>query len=228
MSCDGIAIGAPLAGDRMLFEDIISTDASICASGASGMCTAIWSPSKSALNAVQTSGWIRIALPSTSTGSNAWMPTLHRLGIQAMQRRRAIEEHRMLANHFLEHVPHLGTLQLHHLLRLLDRLDQAALFELVVDERLEQLERHLLRQPALMQLQLGSDDDDGAAGVVDALAEQGLAEPALLALDRVRERLERPVIGAAQHAAAAAVVEERVHGFLDHALLVADDYVRRF
>ncbi len=74
MSCDGIAIGAPLAGDRMLFEDIISTDASICASGASGMCTAIWSPSKSALNAVQTSGWIRIALPSTSTGSNAWMP----------------------------------------------------------------------------------------------------------------------------------------------------------
>jgi hypothetical protein len=55
----------------MLFEDIISTDASICASGASGMWTAIWSPSKSALNAVQTSGWIRIALPSTSTGSKA-------------------------------------------------------------------------------------------------------------------------------------------------------------
>ncbi len=74
MSCDGIAIGAPLAGERMLFDDIISTDASICASGDSGMCTAIWSPSKSALNAVQTSGWIRIALPSTSTGSNAWMP----------------------------------------------------------------------------------------------------------------------------------------------------------
>ena len=74
MSCDGIAIGAPLAGDRMLFDDIISTEASICASGDSGMCTAIWSPSKSALNAVQTSGWIRIALPSTSTGSNAWMP----------------------------------------------------------------------------------------------------------------------------------------------------------
>ena len=32
---------------------------------------AIWSPSKSALNAVQTSGCILIALPSTNTGSKA-------------------------------------------------------------------------------------------------------------------------------------------------------------
>ena len=71
MSCEGTVIGAPLAGDRMLFDDIIRTEASIWASGASGTWTAIWSPSKSALNAVQTRGWIRIALPSTSTGSNA-------------------------------------------------------------------------------------------------------------------------------------------------------------
>jgi hypothetical protein len=80
MSCDGTAIGAPLAGDMMLFDDIISTDASICASGDSGMCTAIWSPSKSALNAVQTSGWMRIAFPSTRTGSNAWMPSRWSVG----------------------------------------------------------------------------------------------------------------------------------------------------
>ena len=66
---------APLAGDRMLLVDIISTRASICASSDSGTCTAIWSPSKSALKAVQTSGWSRIALPSMSTGSKAWMPS---------------------------------------------------------------------------------------------------------------------------------------------------------
>ena len=105
--------------------------------------------------------------------------------------------------------------------------DEAALFELVVDERLEQLERHLLRQPALVQLQLGTDDDDRTAGVVDALAEQVLTEPALLALQRIGQRLQRPVVGAAQHAAAAAVVEQRVHRFLEHALFVADDDVRR-
>ncbi len=74
MSCDGTMIGLPLAGDRMLLVDIIRTRASSCASRLKGTCTAIWSPSKSALNAEQTSGWSWIALPSISTGSNAWMP----------------------------------------------------------------------------------------------------------------------------------------------------------
>ena len=49
--------------------------ASAWASADSGRWTAIWSPSKSALNAWQTSGCTWIALPSTSTGSKAWMPS---------------------------------------------------------------------------------------------------------------------------------------------------------
>jgi hypothetical protein len=73
-SCDGTMIGSPLAGDRMLFDDSINARASSWASSDSGTWTAIWSPSKSALNAVQTSGCSWIALPSISTGSNAWMP----------------------------------------------------------------------------------------------------------------------------------------------------------
>ena len=96
-------------------EDVVRATASaplasICASGDSGTCTAIWSPSKSALNAVQTSGWILIALPSTSTGSKAWMP-------EAVERRRAVQQHRVLADDLLEDVPHLGPLLLDHLLR---------------------------------------------------------------------------------------------------------------
>ncbi len=67
-------IGSPLAGERMLLVDIISARASSWASRVSGTCTAIWSPSKSALNAAHTSGCSWIALPSISTGSNAWMP----------------------------------------------------------------------------------------------------------------------------------------------------------
>ena len=74
MSCVGTAIGLPLAGDRMLLVESMRIRASACASHESGRCTAIWSPSKSALKAAQTSGWIWIALPSTSSGSNAWMP----------------------------------------------------------------------------------------------------------------------------------------------------------
>jgi hypothetical protein len=48
-----------------------------------------------------------------------------------------------------------------------------------------------------------------------------------LALEHVGKRLERAVAGAGDGAAVAAVVEERVDGFLQHALFVADDDVGR-
>jgi hypothetical protein len=63
--------------------------------------------------------------------------------------------------------------------------------------------------------------------VVDPLAEQVLAEPALLALEHVGERLQRALVGAGDDPAAAAVVEQRVDRFLQHPLLVADDDVGR-
>ena len=148
---------------------------------------------------------------------------LERLDAQAVERGRAVEQDRVLLDDLFEDVPHLGTFLLDQLLRALDRGDQAALFQLVVDERLEQLERHLLRQAALVQLQLGADDDDRTARVVDALAEQVLAEPPLLALEHVGQRLQRPLVGAGDGLAATAVVEQGVDRLLQHPLLVADD-----
>ena len=133
----------------------------------------------------------------------------------------------MILDDFFEDVPHHRVLLLDQFLGLLDGRAMAALFQAMIDERLEQLERHLLGQTALMQLQLGTDHDHRTARVIDALAEQVLAEAALLALERIGERLERAIVGAAQHAAAAAVVEQRVDGFLQHALFVAHDDVGR-
>ena len=95
------------------------------------------------------------------------------------------------------------------------------------DERLEQLERHQLGQAALVQLERRADHDDRTARVVDALAEQVLAEPALLALQHVRQRLQRAVARAGDRTAAAAVVEQRVDGLLQHPLLVVDDDLGR-
>ena len=120
----------------------------------------------------------------------------------------------------------LGALLLHHLLRRLDGVDVAALFELVVDERLEELERHLVRQTALVQLERRADDDDRTARVVDALAEQVLAEAALLALQHVAEGLERALVRTGDGLAATAVVEEGVDRLLQHAALVPDDDLR--
>jgi hypothetical protein len=62
--------------------------------------------------------------------------------------------------------------------RLDGRGDAHAASQLAEDEGLEQLERHLLRQAALVQLERRADHDHRTAGVVDALAEQVLAEAA--------------------------------------------------
>ena len=85
---------------------------------------------------------------------------LERLDAEPVQRGRAIEENRMLTNDFLQDVPHLGTLSLDEPLGGLDRSRETAELQLAQDERLEQLERHLLRQPALVELQGRADDHD--------------------------------------------------------------------
>src|SRR5215472_10448524 len=184
-------IGSPFAGERMLLDDIISARASSCASSDSGTCTAIWSPSKSALKAVHTSGCSWRALPSTSSGSNAWMPRRCSVGA---------------------------------------RLSSTGCSR-ITSSRMSHTSgpsRSTRRLAALMvEAQLRAHHDDRAPGVVDALAEQVLPEAPLLALDHVGERLERALVGSGDGTAAAAVVEQRIHRFLQHALLVAHDDVGR-
>ena len=144
-----------------------------------------------------------------------------------MQRGGTVEQDRVLADHLLENVPHLRTFALHELLRRLDRGREPAHLELPVHERTEQLEGHLLGQPALMELEGRSHHNHGPPGVVDPLAEEVLAEAPLLALDHVGERLEGTLVRARDRAPPPAVVEERVNRFLKHPLLVSDDDLRR-
>ena len=80
MSWDGTVIGDPFAGFKILWDANINNCDSRIASGPRGRWTAIWSPSKSALNAVQTKGCTCIALPSISIGWNAWIPSLCKVG----------------------------------------------------------------------------------------------------------------------------------------------------
>src|SRR5207302_6200222 len=86
---------------------------------------------------------------------------------------------------------------------------------------------HSLGQTTLMQLKGWTDHDDAAAGVVDAFAQQVLAEATLLALEHVGQALELVVRRTTHWSTAAPVVDQRVDGFLQHALLVADDDLRR-
>ena len=149
------------------------------------------------------------------------------LDAEAVQGRRPVEQNGMLADHLLEDVPHLRPFLLDQALGRLQRRRHGIELELRIDERLEELERHLLRQAALMQLELRADDDHRPARIIDALAEQVLPEAALLALQHVAQRFQRSFVGARHHPPAAAVVEQRIHRFLEHALLVADDDLGR-
>ena len=80
MSWDGVTIGLPSFGPRMLLLASIKCKASSCAALLNGTWTAIWSPSKSALKPVQTSGCKRMARPSTKIGWKAWIPSLCNVG----------------------------------------------------------------------------------------------------------------------------------------------------
>ena len=62
MSWVGTVSGRPWAGDLMLLADGTHTGLGLRLA-LSGTCTAYWSPSKSALKAVQTSGCSLMALP---------------------------------------------------------------------------------------------------------------------------------------------------------------------
>src|SRR5579884_1099714 len=138
---------------------------------------------------------------------------------------RTIEQDRMFSDHFIENIPDILALLFHHLLGALDRSDVALLFEFAVDEGLEELQRHFLRQPALMQPQLRTDHDDRAPGVINPLTQQILPEAPRFALEHVGEGFERALCRASDGAAAPSIIEQRVNRLLEHALFVAYDNV---
>ncbi len=152
---------------------------------------------------------------------------LEGLDTKAVQRRSAVEKHRMLLDDLFETVPHRRVHAVDHLLGRLDVGRDLALDERLHHKRFEELEGHLLGQTALVQLQVRANHDDRAARVVHALTQQVLAETAFLALEHVAQRLERPRVRADDGPGAATVVDQGVHGFLQQPLFVVDDAFRR-
>ena len=149
------------------------------------------------------------------------------LDAQAVQGRRTVQQHRVFLDDVFQHVPHLGFDPLHHPLGALDVMGVGVLHQLLHDEGLKQLQRHFLGQAALIHLQFRPYHDNRTAGIVHPLAQQVLAEAPLLAPEHIRKGLKGPVARARNRAAPAAVVDEGVHGLLEHPLFVAHDDVRR-
>ena len=107
------------------------------------------------------------------------------LNTKTVERWCAVQEYRVIFNHFFEDVPYRRLLLLDHFFCLLDGRALSGLLQTVIDEWLEQLESHLLRQAALMEFQFGTNHDYRTSRVIHALSEQVLAEASLLSLQRV-------------------------------------------
>ena len=122
--------------------------------------------------------------------------SLHQHGLKGLnaepvQGGRTIQKNRILVDDLVKGVPYLGQPFFHHPFRTLDGVDVPVFFELVIDERLEELERHGFRQPALVQLELRPDHDHRAPRIVDPFPQEVLAEPALFALQHVARLMTR-------------------------------------
>ena len=86
---------------------------------------------------------------------------LEGLNAQPVEGGGAVEQHGVLADDLSQDVPDLGVGTLDHTLGGLDVLGLLELDEPLHDEGLEQLQGHLAGQAALVQLELGTHDDDG-------------------------------------------------------------------
>ena len=106
---------------------------------------------------------------------------------EPVQCRSAVQQHRVFLDHFVERVPDLRYFPLHHFLRALDGGNKSLLFQSEINKRLEELERHLFGQTALMQPQIRTDGNNGAAGIIHAFAKQVLPKSALFALECVAQ-----------------------------------------
>ena len=74
------------------------------------------------------------------------------LNTQSVQSRRTVQHNRMLFNNILQHIPYLCLQALYHLLCALDIVCSSVLNQLLHNEGLKQLNRHLFRKTALINL----------------------------------------------------------------------------
>ena len=85
------------------------------------------------------------------------------LNTKSVQGRRTVQHNRMFSDDLFEDIPYFRADLFDHSLGALDVVRILVFHQLLHDERLEQLQRHLLRKTALIELQFRADNDYGTA-----------------------------------------------------------------
>ncbi len=155
---------------------------------------------------------------------------LERLNAQPVQRRRPVQQHVVHTRYLFQRVPHFGNALLDQPRRRANVVRQLPRDQLMNDKRLKQFQRHQLGQAALVQLELRPHHNHRAARVVHPLAQQVLAETALLPFEHIGQRFKlapRARHAGGRRAAARRVVSQCIHRFLQHPPLIARNHLRR-
>jgi hypothetical protein len=114
---------------------------------------------------------------------------LKSLDSEAMKGGSPVEKDGMLLDHLFEGIPDLTRLLLYELLGTLDRAHDPFFYQFVVNKGSEKLNRHLFREPTLMEFKLRSNNNHGAPGVVNSFSQKVLAEPPLLSFEKIGKAL---------------------------------------
>ena len=148
------------------------------------------------------------------------------LDTQSVQCRSTVEEYGVVFDNLFEDIPYRDVLCFFdNALCVLYILALAAVDQLFDDERLEQFERHFLRNTALVHLEFRTDDDNRTTGIVDTLTEKVLTETTLLTSEHSGKGFQLSVAGSYDRLTSSAVFDEGVDRFLEHSLFVSDDDV---
>ena len=133
----------------------------------------------------------------------------------------------MLLDYLFENVPNEGFCLFDRSLRAFDIVALSAFDQLFHNEGFEKLYSHFFGKSALIEFEFGTYDDNRTSRIVYTLAEEVLTETPLLAAEHTRKGFKLAVGGSRKRLAAPAVVDERVHRFLQHTLFVFDYHLGR-
>src|SRR5699024_3782839 len=152
---------------------------------------------------------------------------LESLDSQTVKCRRTVQHNRMFFDNVLKDIPYFRLQLLNHFLRVLDVMGGSVGNQFLHNKGLEQLDRHLFRQTALINLKFRTDYDNRTSGVINTFAQKVLTETAALTFQHIGKRIQGSVSGACYRTAAAAVVDQGVQSLVKHTFLVAHDDIRR-
>jgi hypothetical protein len=78
-----------------------------------------------------------------------------------------------------------------------------------------------------VETQLGADNNDGTARIVNTLPDQVLAEAAGFSLQHIGKRLQRPLVRSGYGTSAPSIIKECIDSLLEHTLFVPDNDLGR-